>query len=173
MSRTTLGFMVVAAVVAVYVLSIAPLDEKREEMQDRMFLEHKALLKYERFATGGDDAKRELETLRRKVAKLEKRIIDEEDRSLALASLQSKVQDRADDSGLKVNSVKPLEPEDLEGYRTLPLFLDASGRMGPLSSFLKKLDSSGGLISLEKINISRAPRGGLRVKMQVTGLMKQ
>ena len=173
MSRTTLGFMVVAAVVAVYVLSIAPLDQKREEMQERMFLEHKALLKYERFATGGDDAKRELETLRRKVAKLEKRIIDEEDRSLALASLQSKVQDMADGSGLKVNSVKPLEPEDIEGYRTLPLFLDTSGGMGQLSSFLKMLDRSGDLVSLEKINISRAPRGGLRVKMQLTGLMKQ
>ncbi len=93
--------------------------------------------------------------------------------SLALASLQSKIQDMAEGAQLKVNSVKPLESEKIDGYRTLPLFLDTSGGMGSLSSFLRILESSGDLISLEKINVSRAPRGGLRVKMRLTGLMTQ
>ncbi len=70
MSRTTLGIMVVAAVVAVYVLFVAPLDDKREMMQESLFIKHKALLKYEKFATGGEDAKKELEVLREKVAEL-------------------------------------------------------------------------------------------------------
>ncbi len=173
MSRTTLGLMVVAALIAVHVLFIAPLDDKREAMQEQMFIDHKALVKFERFLASGADSQKKLDELRQELKKLEKNIIDESDPSLAFASLQSDIQDMADGAGLSVNSVKPLEPQEADGYRTMPLFLDSSGGMEALSAFLKMLDSSRKLISLEKINIAAAPRGGLRIKMEFSGLMKR
>ena len=72
----------------------------------------------------------------------------------------------ADRAGLSVNSVKPLEPEAHDGYQGMPLFMDSSGTTESLSSFLRMLDRSKKLISLEKISITIAPRGGLRVKME-------
>lgn len=172
MSRTTLGLMVVASVIALYVLFISPLDEKREPLQDQLFIEHKALVKFESFIASGADSRKELEGLREELAIMERSIIDEKDPSLAFAALQSEIQDMAERVGLRINSVKPLEPEEHDGYRTIPLFLDSSGDISSLSSFLRKLDNSRKLISLEKINISVAPRGGLRIKMELTGIMR-
>lgn len=173
MNKTTLGLMLVAALLAIHLLFIVPLDESREELQERLFIEHKALLKHEQFISSGADAQKELKTLRKKVRKMEKSMLAEKDSSLALAALQSRVQDMAEGAGLKINSVKPLEPLEHEGYREMALFVDASGEMDSLSAFLKMIDRSSQLISLEKINMATAPRGGLRIKMQLSGLMKQ
>ncbi len=173
MSRTTIALIVVAALLAVHVLFIAPLDEKREAMQEQLFIDHKALVKFERFIASGADSEIKLDELRLELKKLEKNIINESDPSLAFASLQSEVQDMADGAGLSVNSVKPLEPEETDGYRSMPLFMDSSGGVEALSAFLKMLDRSKKLISLEKISISTAPRGGLRIKMEFSGLMKK
>ena len=172
MSRTTLGLMVAAAVIALYVLFISPLDEKREAIQEQLFIEHKALVKFERFIASGADTRKELDGLRQELAVMEKNIIDEKDPSLAFAALQSGLQDMAEVAGVSINSVKPLEPEEHDGYRTVPIFMDSSGNMSSLSSFLRMLDNSRKLISLEKINIVIAPRGGLRIKMELTGLMR-
>ena len=172
MSRTTLGLMVVAALIALYVLFISPLDEKRELIQQQLFIEHKGLVKFERFIASGADSRQKLDELRKELKVLSRNIIDEKDPSLAFAALQSDIQDMSEGAGLSINSVKPLEPRKHEGYRTMPLFLDSSGSMSSLSSFLRMLDNSRKLISLEKISIPVAPRGGLRIKMELAGLMK-
>ena len=172
MSRTTLGLMVVAAVIALYVLIISPLDEKREAIQDQLFVEHKALVKFERFIASGTNTRKELDALRQELVVMEHSIIDEKDPSLAFAALQSGLQDMAEGAGLNINSVKPLEPKEHDGYRTIPLFMDSTGNMSSLSSFLRMIDNSRALISLEKISITVAPRGGLRIKMELAGIMR-
>lgn len=173
MTRTTIALIAVAAVLAVQVLLIAPLEGKREQIKEELFVKHKALVKYERFIASGAGAQKQLETLRNELSGLEKKTLNEKDTSLAYASLQSMLQDMADRAGLKVNSVKPLENVDHEGYSEMPLLLDCSGAMGALSTFLKRLDRSGSLVSLEKIRITTAPRRGLRIKMQLTGIMQR
>ncbi len=172
MSRATLGLMVAAAVIALYVLLISPLGEKREAIQDQLFMEHKALVKFERFIASGTDTREKLDALRQELVVMERSIIDEKDPSLAFAALQSGLQDMAEGAGLNVNSLKPLEPEEHGEYRTIPLFLDSSGNISSLSSFLRMIDNSRQLISLEKISITVAPRGGLRIKMELTGIMR-
>jgi Tfp pilus assembly protein PilO len=170
MSITMKVLIAAAAVLGTYALLIAPLDGKREGIKESLFIENKTLLKYERFIAGGKDAKEELDALEKEVLSLENKIIRKKDPSLAFASLQSTIQDMAESAGLNINSLKPLEPVAHEGYTGIPIFMDGSGELSTLDAFLKKLDRSRKLISLDKLSVSTAPRGGLRIKMQISGL---
>jgi Tfp pilus assembly protein PilO len=171
MSRTTLGILVASAIIAIHVLFVSPLEEKRPMLQDQLFVEHKALLKFERFTSSGENARQKLDELKKELAKTEKRVLKKQDPSLAFASLQEMVQDMAEGSGLNINSVRPLEQVEHEAYAGMPFFMDATGSTNSLSSFLKLMDASKNLIALDKLNIDRAARGGLRIKIQVSGLV--
>lgn len=171
MSKTMKVLIAATAVLGLYVFAVSPLEEKREDIKERLFVEYKTLLKHERFISGGTDAREDLKALEEEVLSLEKRIIGKKDPSLAFASLQSTVQDMAEGAKLSINSIKPLEPVENGGYMIMPIFMDGTGDIASLDAFLKKLDRSWKLISLDKLNISTAPRGGLRIKMQISGLI--
>ncbi len=173
MSRTTFALIAFAVALAVHIFVILPLEGSREAIQEQLFIEHKSLIKHERFLTESAGAKQELESLKRKMQRLEKRIVREKDSSLAFASIQGAVQDMASSAGIRVNSIKPLSPDETGVYSRMPLFLDGTGDMLGLSSFLKLLDSSRELISIDKLGITRGRKGKLRIKIELSGLMKK
>lgn len=172
MSRTTIALAIAAAIIAMHVLIVAPMGDSREAIQEQLFVEHRSLMKHERFIAEGHGATEELEALKGALKRQERRIVNEKDPSLAFATIQGKVQDMASGAGLRVNSMKPLAPKDIGTYSRMPLFLDATGDMRGFSSFLKLVDSSEDLLSLDKLSVTVAPRGVLRIKMELSGLMK-
>ena len=173
MSRTTKVLIAAAAVLTFYTVLVAPLEDKREGIREHLYIEHRSLEKHERFIKGGGGAKEQMEAIRIELESLEKGLIKEKDSSLAFATLQGELQDMAGGARIQVNSIKPLEPEEQDPYVTIPLLLDASSDIRGLSAFLKMLESSGELISLDKLSVSLAPQGGLRIKLQMSGLMKK
>lgn len=172
MSRTTLALAAAAALLGAYVLLVAPLEEKREGIKEKLFVEHRSMVKHERFISSARDTEVDIEKAAKELEEMEQFIIKESDLSLAFASLQSKVQDMAESAGLRITSIKPLQAVGYEGYRGLPIFMDCTGGMGQLSDFLNYLDSSWEFIAIDRLGISVLPRGELRVKIQLSGLTK-
>jgi Tfp pilus assembly protein PilO len=134
---------------------------------------HASLAKHKRFIKRTQDAGGELENARKELKKMEKYIIKATDTSLAFAELQTKIQDIAAQSGLSIKSIKPLPVVDYRGHKGLPIFMDAMGNIRHLSKFLKFLDSTWEFISIDSISVSTSVHDNLRIKIQLSGLMKK
>jgi Tfp pilus assembly protein PilO len=78
----------------------------------------------------------------------------------------------ATNSGFSVTSIKPLPTVEFKNYTGLPIFMDCNGNVKDLSNFLRRLDDPNTLLDIDRLNISAQQDGGLRIKIQLTGLMK-
>jgi Tfp pilus assembly protein PilO len=173
MSRNIIILATATALLTLYVLFISPLDEKRDALKDELYVQYKSLMKHEAFISSTQNAQEDLEKARIELESREKHIIVASDVSLAFAQLQTKVQDMADQAGLTITQLKPLQAEDKEvGYKRLPLFMDCRGPIWKLSRFLNYLDSTPDFVAIDRLQVSLAPRGTLRIKIQLSGLMK-
>lgn len=160
---------VFAAIAGIYAFFISPLDGKREELRETLRERHAVLEEYEEIVRMGEGG---LKTAGERLKRLERHVISATDESLAFSRLQIKVEDFASDSGLLITSVRPLTAVKYGDYVGLPIYLDALSDIGQLSEFLRRLDSVAVYIRIDKIDVSRAPQDLLRVRMQVSGLMK-
>ncbi len=173
MNRNLLIMTVIAALIAFYSFIIDPLSDKRASIQDDLFLQYKSLMKHEQFLRNAQSAEEELENSRTELEKQEEFIIRENDTSLAFARLQTKVQDMAASAGLEITSLKPLQGTDQKvGYKKLPLYMDCKGNMSQLSKFLNHLDSTWEFIAIDSLQVSVMLQGKLRIRIQLSGLMK-
>jgi Tfp pilus assembly protein PilO len=172
MKRSTPLLMMIAALLGAYVFLVSPLEGKREELRERLFVEYKTLRQHEEFIGSTEDAHAQVEEAVQELTDMEKHVIQKKDASLAFAELQKKVQRLAETSGMRVTSVKPLSAESRHGYAILPIFMDFTGSISNFSAFLRRLDKSSEFIAIDRMNISRVPLNKLRVKIQLSGLMK-
>jgi hypothetical protein len=60
---------------------------------------------------------------------------------------------------------------EFKNYTGLPIFMDCNGDIKELNNFLKRLDAPGVFLDIDRLNISAQQDGGLRIKIQLTGLM--
>lgn len=172
MRRSVVLAGVLAALVGAYVFFVAPLSEKRTELKERLQTEYMTLKKYEKFIQRTEGAEAELKAAAKKLKKMERNTIHADDTSLAFSRLQIKIQDIAEASGFTITSIKPLSPVNHNGYAGLPIYLNGTADIAHLSSFLKSLDSNKVFISIDRLDVATAPEKTLRIKMQLSGLMK-
>lgn len=172
MKRSVLITGILAVIAGIYFIVLLPLAEKRASIRERSEAGYASLEKYERFLSGAVNAESELKAVKGRLERLESRLLGETDTSLAVSRLQSRVQDIARGSGLTITSIRPLPAESLEGYASIPLYIDATGGIRELSEFLKGLDSSSVFIGVEKLDVATAPQETLRIKIQLSGLKK-
>ncbi len=172
MNRPMLLIGAALALIGAYVFFTVPLSDKREEIREQLRAEYAGLKKYEKFVRNIAEAEAELKASSNELEKLERNIVIEADTSLAFSHLQSKVQDMARASGIAITSLRPLPPVAYNGYTGLPIFIDGTCGIAPLGNFLETLDSPGTFIQVEKLDVSTAPQGMLRIKLQLTGLKK-
>lgn len=172
MNRTIAAIGIVAALAAVYVFLIAPLDEKRVDIQERLRMDYATLHKYEAVSGNREQIEPLLEQTRNDLQDIEQNIFPKTDLSVAFAKLQKNVQALARESGLTVTSVKPLPTISYEHYTGLPLYIDCAGDIKELSEFLKSLDSRDVFYRIDRLNIAASRNGSLRIKMQLSGLMR-
>ena len=172
MSRTTIAIIAVTAILGAYVLLVRPLEEKRAELKEKLEMNYTTLVKNERFIKRTEKAGVELEDARQELEEMEQYIIPSVDTSIAFAQLQTKIQNIADSAGLRVTSVKPLAPINYKGYKGLPIYMDSLGDIQQLSRFLNYLDSTWEFISLDSLSVSATTQQRLRIKVQLSGLMK-
>jgi Tfp pilus assembly protein PilO len=173
MRRNILILAVITALLVIYVLFIIPLDDKRGGLKEELFVQYKSLLKHEQFVNNAQNAQEDLTKARAELETKEKHIIIASDVSLAFAQLQTMVQDMADQAGLTITQMKPLQAAPNEvGYKLLPLFIDCHGEIWQLSKFLNFLDSTPDFIAVDRLQVTVAPQGKLRIRVQLSGLMK-
>jgi Tfp pilus assembly protein PilO len=172
MSKNRLFLVVVVALGIVYALFVAPVADQRAALAERLEATYDSLIKHEQFVRRTKETGLELDKARKELQEMEQFIVQAEDVSLGFAQLQSKIQDIAEDAGLNVRSIKPLPSVMYAGYRGLPIFLDATGDIRQLSRFLNHLDSTWEFISVDSLNITATRQQTLRVRLQLSGLMK-
>jgi Tfp pilus assembly protein PilO len=172
MSRTTIAIIALAVILGVYVFLMRPLEEKRAEIKERLETNYTTLVKNERFIKRTEKAGVELKDAIKELEEMEQYIIHSADTSIAFAELQTKIQNIAEASGLYVTSVKPLTPVSYKGYRGLPIYMDSLGNIEQLSRFLNYLDSTWEFISLDKLTVTINVQQRLRIKVQLSGLMR-
>ncbi len=171
MNRKIIAIGVVGLLAAVYVFFIAPLADKRVGLQERLAIDYVTLTKYQKFYRQKESTGPRLKIATEKLEKLEGQIFPASDTSVAFAKLQADIQKFARKSGLTVTSIKPLPTVSRKHYTGLPLFMDCTGNIKQLGSFLKLLDAYNVFYSIERLNIAALQDGTLRIKMQLSGLM--
>lgn len=171
MSRNIAAIGIVAALVAVYVFLVSPLEAKRVEVQERLQTEYRTLSKYQRVLASREHIEPRLERTREELLQMEENIFENSKLSVAFAQLQNDVQRLAAKSGLGVTSVKPLPTISYEHYTGLPIYIDCKGNIRNLGKFLKEIDSSERFYSIDRLDISVARGDSLRIRMQLSGLM--
>ncbi len=172
MNRRLMSMVTIAVVLGVYVFLLAPLPEKRTALQDRIETDYVTMLKYERFLERAREAAPKIEESRRRLDELETNVLPRTDTSVGFARLQIDLQGLAEKAGLRIASVKPLPAVSYRYYTGLPIYMECTGNIRQLGSFLKSLDERLLFIGVDRINIVKTP-GGLRIKMQLSGLMSR
>lgn len=177
MKRPVIIVAVAVAVMALYVMVIMPLSEERPRMKETLHAKYSTLQKYEAFlktsgkagsALGGD-------TIVKEVENMGSALIQDTNESLAFARLQGHIQDFAEKSGVKIISIKPLSVVKYKHYSSLPIQLEANSGIVQVGGFLKQLEESKQLIGIDRLSInvmSTQMPGDLKIRMQVSGLMK-
>jgi Tfp pilus assembly protein PilO len=171
MSRNIAAIGIAAALVAAYVFLVSPLEAKRSEVQERLQTDYRTLSKYQKVLAGREQIEPRLEHTREELRRMEENIFENTKLSVAFAKLQKDVQGLAAKSGLGVTSIKPLPTISYEHYTGLPIYVDCKGNIRNLGKFLKEIDSSDRFYSIDRLDISAAQGGGLRIRMQLSGLM--
>jgi Tfp pilus assembly protein PilO len=160
-----------------YVLVITPVSEKRASLRERRDADFQTLLRYRSFVSGAKVSREELLAARKELEGIEQGVIRESQEPLAFAELQLRLQDAAGSAGLSTLTIRPLpaKSEKQKGYATLPIYMEAEGGIKALSDFLKSLDSADSYVRIDTLIINHKDvreQRELRVKMQVSGLMK-
>lgn len=175
MTRKAAMMIGLAVTLAIYYFAVMPLEAGRPAMQAELRAEHATLLKYRRFLETVKDGDEQLREARSRVEQLERGMVPASDISLAMATLQGRAQDKVQAAGLKILSIKsqPAEDGGAGGYRRLPIFIDCTGDASELSRLLKSLDTPDVMISLDSISISMLRTDMMRIKLNLSGLMRQ
>lgn len=172
MNRSIILIGIVVAMAAIYFFTVAPLTEKKMDLRERIERKYLALIKHEAFIQRAEKAGAKLKNALKELDEMEQYIIHPVDASLAFADLQMKVQDMAGGAGIRIVSIKPLPAVDYDSYRGLPISIDSTGSIKQFSEFLRRLDSTKEIISLEQIDMAIVKHDVIRIKMEILGLMK-
>lgn len=170
MSKTMWVLVSVAIALGIQFFVMSPLEAKREEVRERLFVQYKALQKYEKFVKDAKHSEAQFKQSRQELEKIEKGLLKETDLPLAFAELQGRVQGMAEDAGLSLTTYRPLTAHEQSGYQGIPIVMEGVGSINQISEFLKTLDDTDDLISLTQMSISVVPQGNLRIKVELMGL---
>jgi len=166
---------IIMVIIAAYVFLIMPLSEKRAGIKESLEAKYATLQKYEAFLKTAGKTETRFETVVKEIEGIEANALHDTNESLAFAKLQGYLQDFAEKSGIKIVSIKPLSMVKYKHYSGLPIQLEASGGIIQLGEFIKQIDTSKRLISIDRLSISAMNvqmSGELKIRMQVSGLMK-
>ncbi len=175
MRRPVLIAGALAVMASAYVLVLSPMLQREADLRAALEGDYASLQRYRAFVGLANASSDDLEKEKKGLERLERGVIKDKSEPLAFASLQLKLQDTAKKAGLDTQVIRPLKPEKDGGYKGLPIYLEAEGKIGQISDFLKLMDRPGSWFRVDKLMISRKDAGEqkqLKLKVQVSGLMR-
>lgn len=172
MSRTRLVLLVALAVVVGAMLLADKLDTERAALHETLVVNHATYVKRKAFIQRTLKAGSEIKAALEDLQKSESKIIPQSDPSLGFAALQARVQDIAQGTGMRIFAIRQLQSVTARGYITLPIFVEMRGDIETFSAFLRQLAAGEDFIAIDNMNVTTSQEGVLRVRMQLSGLMK-
>ena len=151
---------------------LAPRDAvMRDEIQSR----YVTLQKYETYMEGSAITETDIKSAMRDLENVEKRLIVEKSEFLASARMQRDLSDMLRQSGIAVQTMRPMNIEKTKNFISVPVYFEGSGTIRQIGDFLKAVDSSQIMLKVDKMTVNvtnmQNPRE-LRVKMQLSGLSR-
>jgi len=171
MRRKLVYIGAIAAVAFLFYQSFAPQEDLSEEIETtyRTLLKYRAALdNTEGAGTGFKEAEKEL-------GKLEEGLLPGPSHARAVARLQTEVGDLAENAGLTITSVRPVNPVDRAPYQEITIQVNMNGTLIQLRDFLKALEEAKTILRIASLNVRvNNPRqpDTLRVKVAIAGMMK-
>ncbi len=176
MRRSIAVIGVIGVLSAIYGFFIHPLSGERLELKETLNDKYMTLKKYDSLIKEGGLSKEELKKVSEERKEMEKNIMQFSNESLAMSTLHSRIENHADKAGIKITSVKMRPSIKYDFYAGVPLEIEAMGDIKEISSFLKSLNSGREFIKIDRLGITKAglreEEETLRIKVQITGLMK-
>lgn len=172
MNQSRLMLLLAAAGLIGALLLADKLDEKRTALHESLEVNYATFAKKRDFILRTVKAGPALESALTDLEASESHIIPQSDTSLAFAKLQARVQDLSQSSGMRVYSIRQLPPVAHKGYISLPLFIDMRGNITTFSELLRTIGEADDFIAIDSINVTSSQQGTLRVRVQLSGLMK-
>jgi Tfp pilus assembly protein PilO len=149
---------------------LAPKSELiREEIRTKYVL----LQKYEAYLKGSVGTDAEIRAAVAELKEAEQKLIAEKSEFLASARLQSDITEIAQNAGLNVQTLRPMNILKTGNYIVVPIHFEGNGNIKQVSDFLKALEGHPAIVKVDKMTLNvtnmQNPKE-LRFKMQISGL---
>jgi Tfp pilus assembly protein PilO len=164
--------LIAAAALIGAVLLADKLNTERAAMHETLEVNYATYAKKKSFIQRTLKAGSEIKAALTDLEQSEAKIIPQSDPSLGFAALQARVQDLAQDAGMRIYAIRQLQSVTARGYISLPIFVEMRGDIATFSAFLRQIDAGEDFISIDNLNVTTSQEGTLRVRLQLSGLMK-
>ena len=167
-----LGVLLIVTVLLFQNYYLAPRSETmREEIQSK----YGTLQQYQTYVKGSGITEKETQTAITDMKTLENRLIPEKSEFLSSASMQRIVSELAENSGLNVLTMRPINVVKEKKFIFVPVYFEGSGNIRQISEFLQAVEKNPIMLKVDKMSYNvtnlQNPKE-LRFKIQVSGLAR-
>ncbi len=170
--KTSVIVVIVGLLIAGLIVYASGLESKRDEIRDRILLQGKRLFSYRSLLDRSDEIKGELNELKTRFQSLSGGLFYAKSSSLLQSAVQKTLDDYLKDASLTVVSIRPLDIVEGESLLRIPVEMRLSGGISELGRFLKVIEESPYLLSIDELSIRvanvREP-GILRIGITCSG----
>ncbi len=151
------------------------LTPKSEAMREEIQVKSVTLQKYETYMEGSSITDAEIKKAAEEMKAAEKKLVIESSEFLAAARVQKELSELTQNSGLNIQTIRPLNTVKAKNFFFIPVYFEGSGTIKQIAEFLSEAEKYSLLLKIEKMSINvtnmQNPRE-LRFKMQISGLGK-
>ncbi len=153
-----------------------PFYDKVSEQRKDIELKERTLEKYLKFIRKQAELQQTLKHLTREETKTYGSLLQGETPSLAAADIQKIVNKIAENSELKIKSVKVMEPGQKEGFITIPIRVQFDSDLSRMKNFIHSIEANRKLLTIPDLKIrvknKRKPKE-ISVTLQISGFMEK
>ena len=172
MRRRLSVILTISTLFLLYFSYLLPMQEKRQLIREELFTKTRTLKSYKELIHKGKDVEEKLRKLAKNFLEKEKELIAADNNSLGMVRFQEVLRSYADESSIKVISTKTMNIIKHRYLIGLPVQITATGDMKNISEFLRLIEQSPYLISIDNLSIrmmNRKRPGRLRFKIGFSG----
>jgi hypothetical protein len=149
-----IGVLVVVAVLVVANYAYSSFQEYRQNVEDSIDIKEVKHLKLTRLISKGDEYRQEHDLLQSFIAEFrQKHLITASSQSLAEAELQKIITQKAQQHGVELIAVRPLQSENRDGLKLLRLSLNSRAQIDQIRDFMLDISRHQKLFFFDEVEI--------------------
>ncbi|GBE31859.1 general secretion pathway protein M [bacterium BMS3Bbin05] len=175
MRKPLIALLFILAAILLYSVVFTPLNEWHDGVVERLKVKSETLGRYRSFLSSASETEEKIKTVNAELKKNDISLIDSANDAIAVAKLNSYLQDVLERSGMEVISIKPYNVVKYKLFAGFPIQITATADIKQVRDFLQEISEGKYLVSVDTINIRvinfRKP-DKLRVRVLVSGYRK-